>query len=430
LVAYVVAKPGQTLASGGLRKFLAEKLPDYMIPSVFVMMESLPLTHNGKINRQALPPPDPTRPELESAFMPPHTPLEETLAGIWAEVLGLEQVGIQDNFFELGGHSLLAAYLFVKIQERLGRKLPLALLLQAPTIEQLAKVLHNEGEQSAWSSLVSIQPKGSRPPLFFVHAHGGNVIGYHALARHLGPEQPFYGLQAQGLDGITAPFCRLQDMAAHYIKEIRSVQPHGPYYIGGWCLGGYVALETARQLETEGEKAALVVMIESAHPDYPKYLPSTGRLRRHLYRVLARLDLETSNFLEVESGKKFAFISERISRLVNTLRLKFARTGDAPGETPPANNGVWQVQKAVEQAHAEAFRAYRPQPYEGAVAIFRAAKQPLGIKPDPTLGWGPRPELDLVKVPGHHIGLLTEPRVCITAGEIKKRLDKAQKVTS
>lgn len=423
LVAYVVAKPEQTLVPGGLRKFLAEKLPDYMIPSVFVVLESLPLTHNGKINRQALPPPDQKRPGLESAFMPPRTPLEKMLAGIWGEFLGFEQVGIQDNFFELGGHSLLAAYLFAKIQEQLGRKLPLALLLQAPTIEQLAEILHSRGEQSAWSSLVPIQPKGSRPPLFFVHDHGGNVIGYYALACHLGPEQPFYGLQAQGLDGITAPFCRFEDMVAHYIKEIRTVQPHGPYYIGGWCLGGYVALETARQLQAEGECMALVVMVESPHPDYPKYLPSTGTLRRHFYRVITRLDLETSNFLEVESGKKFAFISERCSRLVNnTVRLKFAGTIFAPGETSPANYDVWQVQKAVEQAHAEAYRAYRPQPYEGAVAIFRAAKQPLGIYPDPTLGWGKRPELDLVKLPGHRIGLLTEPRVRITAGKIKNAL--------
>ena len=145
--------------------------------------------------------------------------------------------------------------------------------------------------------------------------------------------------------------------------------------------------------------------------------------------MIARLDLEASNFLEAEFGKKFAYISERISKLVNTVRLKFARTGYAPGETSPANNDAWQIQKVVEQAHAEAYQAYRPQPYEGSVAIFRAAKQPLGIRPDPTLGWEGliKPELDLEKVPGHYIGLLTEPRVRITAGKIKKCLDKAQK---
>ena len=161
----------------------------------------------------------------------------------------------------------------------------------------------------------------------------------------------------------------------------------------------------------------------------PKYLPGTGTLRRHLYRAIARLDLEMSNFLEVESGKKFAFISKRSSRLVNNARVKFTRTAPAPGETSPANISVRRVQKAVEQAHTEAYQAYEPKAYKGAVAIFRAAKQPLGIRPDPTLGWGKliKSGLDIQEeVPGHHIGLLTEPRVCITADKIRKCLDKAQ----
>ena len=319
----------------------------------------------------------------------------------------------------------MAVRLVDRIEKTFDRNLPLTTIFQTPTIEQLAHILHQKDAKPSSLSLVPIQPKGSRLPLFFVHDHGGNVIEYYALARHLGLEQPFYGLQPQGLDGITALFCRFEDMAAHYIKEIRTVQPQGPYYIGGWCLGGYVALEAARQLQAEGECVALVVMVESPHPDYPKYLPSTGTLRRHFYRVIARLGLETSNFLEVESGKKFAFISKRSSRLVNnTVRIKFAGTTFAPEETSQANNDVWQVQKAVEQAHAEAFCAYRPQPYEGAVTIFRATKQPLGIYPDPTLGWGKRPELDLVKLPGYRIGLLTEPRVRVTAGKIKNALIK------
>jgi len=430
LVAYIVANQGQEIIIGQLRDFLKQKLPEHMIPAFYVILAALPLTPNGKVNRLALPTPTDLRPELEGAFVPARTPLEKRLADIWAKALGLEQVGIQDNFFELGGDSLLAAYLLTEIEIKLGvQQLPLAVLLQAPTIEQLAEVLHNEERGNTWSSLVPIQPKGSRPPFFFVHAHGGNVIGYYHLAHHLGPDYPFYGLQAQGLDGISSPFRRFEDMAAHYVKEIRTVQPRGPYYVGGWCLGGYVALEMARHLQAEGEEVALVVMVESAHPDYPKYLSRTGPFRRQLYQVIARLDLEASNFLEVESSRKLAYSSARISRLVNTIRVKFARMDYTLGETSPASNGVspFQIQKVVEQAHAEASQVYRPKPYEGAVAVFRAAKQPLGIHPDPTLGWGEviKSKLDLQEVPDNHIGLLSIPRVRITSDKIRKCFDKA-----
>ena len=428
LVAYVCFAQDQTLSISELRTLL-KKLPNYMAISAFVILEALPLTPNGKIDRQALPTPDASRPKLKETLANPRTPIEEKLADIWGRILSVEQVGIHDNFFDLGGHSLMAVRLFAQIEKTFDRNLPLATLFQTPTIEQLAHILHQKDAKPSWSSLVPLQSKGTRPAFFFVHAHGGNVIDYYELARHLGPDQPFYGLQAQGLDGASSPFCRFEDMAAHYIKEIRAVQPHGPYYIGGWCLGGYVALEMARHLQAEDEEVALVVMVENPHPDYPKYLPGTGALRRHFYRVIARLDLETSNFLEVESGKRFAFTSKRSSRLVNNVRVKFTRTAHAPGETSPANNSVWQVQKAVEQAHTEAYWSYRPQPYEGAVAVIRTAKQPLGIYSDPTLGWGKliTSGLDIQEeVPGHRIGSLDEPRVRIMADKIEKCLDKAQ----
>ncbi len=430
LVAYVCFAQDQILSISELRTLLKQKLPDYMVPSAFVILEALPLTPNGKVDHQALPVPDVSRPELEETFAIPRTPTEEELADIWGRLLGVEQVGIHDNFFDLGGHSLMAVSLFAQIEKTFDRNLPLATLFRTPTIEQLAHILHQKDAKPSWSSLVTFQSKGTRPPFFFVHAHGGNVIGYYELARHLGPDQPFYGLQAQGLDGISSPLCRFEDMAAHYVKEIRAVQPHGPYYIGGWCIGGYVALEMARHLQAEHEEAALVVMVESLHPDYPKYPPGTSRFRHSLFRMSSRLDLEISNFLEVKFDKKFAYCSERITKLVNTGRLKFERLGYAPGETSLASNNASQIQiqKAVEQAHNEAYYAYRPKPYAGAVAVFRAAKQPLGIYPDPTLGWGEliKPKLVLQEVPGHYIGLLSEPRVRITANKIRKCLDKVQ----
>ncbi len=418
LLECIVADPNQPLSA----------LPTFGTPKTIRTGQQVVST-NEKTPSQD--PSIPDHPETAGGYLAPRDNLEIQLTRIWENVFEYQPIGVRDNFFDLGGHSLLAVHLFAEIKKQLmGQELPLAILFQTPTIEQLAEVLRTEGWSSSWSALVPIQPNGSHPPLFFAHAHGGNVIGYYDLAYHLGLEQPLYGLQAQGLDGTSSPFCRFEDIVAHYIKEIRTVQPHGPYYLGGWCFGGYVALEMARHLQAEGEEVALVVMIESPHPDYPKYLPGTGPLRRHFYRVSNRLDLEISNFLEVEYGRKLAYSSKRISRLVNTMRLKFEGLSHTPGETSPASCDASQIQiqKAVEQAHAEAYYAYKPKSYEGTVAVFRAAKQPLGIYPDPTLGWGEliKSELDLQEAPGHHIGLLSEPRVRITADKIRKCLDKAQ----
>ncbi|MEP6911124.1 MAG: amino acid adenylation domain-containing protein, partial [bacterium] len=222
-----------------LRHFLSEKLPVFMLPSAFVPLDKLPLTVSGKIDREALPAPNSMERPVES-FVPPSTSVEKKLAAIWEATLNERPIGIRDNFFELGGHSLMAVRLFAQIEKMFNRKLPLAILFQAPTIEGLATVLQDESAEP-WSSVVAIQPGGRRQPFFCVHAVGGNVLEYHDLARHLGPDQPFYGLQSQGLDGKNAPLNQIDEMATLYIKELRAVQPDGPYMIGGRSFGGVVA---------------------------------------------------------------------------------------------------------------------------------------------------------------------------------------------
>ncbi|HYN80431.1 MAG TPA: AMP-binding protein, partial [Gemmatimonadaceae bacterium] len=188
-----------------LRGFLKEKLPEYMVPSAFVMLHELPLTPNGKVDRRALPVPDQERPELERAFLAPRDTLELQLTKMWEKVLGVEPIGVKDNFFDLGGHSLLAVRLFAQIEKSFGRNLPLATLFQAPTIEQLADILRQQGWTSRWSSLVPIQPGGSKPPFYCMHAGGGQVFFYRDLAHRLGPDQPFYGLQIRTLNGVQMP---------------------------------------------------------------------------------------------------------------------------------------------------------------------------------------------------------------------------------
>ncbi|MEW5958866.1 MAG: amino acid adenylation domain-containing protein, partial [Chloroflexota bacterium] len=426
LAAYLIA--AQPLSTPELRSFLRDKLPEYMIPSIFVFLEALPLTPNGKVDRKALPAPHQAEPKRSDALLAPRDTLEFQISRIWAEVLGRKSIGVQDNFFEVGGHSLLAVRLFNQIEQLTGQRLPLATLFQAPTIEQLAKILRDEGWSPSWSSLVPIQPAGARPPLFFIHAHGGNVIGYHDLARRLGPDQPFYGLQARGLDGKSEPFARIEEMAAHYIKEIQTIQPAGPYFLGGYCMGGTIALEMAQQLQARGQKVGLVALLDTrCRTYYPTFLPGTTSFHRLIYRTLTRVDLEVGNFLEVESGAKVMYSSARIKRLWTTAQ------GEAEEMVKPLlsrfdlNLGYSQayILKKLKDVHTAAYQNYRPQPYAGAIALFRAKKQPRGIYPDPTLGWQElvKDELQIYEVPGHRIGMLDEPRVRILGEQLKAALN-------
>ncbi len=431
VTAYLVLETGSTSTVNELRSFMKAKLPDYMIPALFMILETFPLMPNGKINRKALPTPDQLRPELEESYVAPTTASEKVLAEIWAEILKVERVGIYDNFFELGGHSLLAVYLFHQIETTFGQKLPLATLFQAPTIAQLAALLDKKSEVS-WSSLVPIQPNGSRPFFFFVHAHGGNVVGYYDLARHLGQDQPVYGLQAQGLNGEDVGTRRFEDMAAHYIEEIRTVQPYGPYFLGGWCLGGDVALEMAQQLQEQGEEVALVAMVENPLPDYPKSLPGTTVFHRLIYRLIDRVHLEISNFLEVEAEAKLAFSLERTRRLLTGVQVNIEKMIEpvlAKFDLPHSQAYTLTV---LAEAHEKAYEDYEPRPYRGKVTLFRASKQPLGIQPDPTLGWGKLIEdgLDIHEIPGHRIGMLNEPRVQIVAEQLQACMDKIHRQTA
>jgi len=224
LAAYLVPAAGVTLSIEDLREFLRGKLPDHMVPSVFVVLESLPLSPTGKVDRGALPPSNGARPATTKRFAPPADELELKLTKIWERVLGIRSISVNDNFFELGGHSLLAVRLFAQIEKSFGRNLPLATLFQAPTVKQLARVLREEGWPAPWSSLVMIQGGSNRTPFFCVHAAGGNVLEYHDLARLLGPDQTVYGLQAKGLDGREEPHTNIKEMAVHYLKEMREVQ--------------------------------------------------------------------------------------------------------------------------------------------------------------------------------------------------------------
>jgi pimeloyl-ACP methyl ester carboxylesterase len=264
LVAYVVASGNREPDQAGLKAALKARLPDYMIPAHVEFLSALPLTPSGKVDRHALPKPTLTSPAGSGEAMPPRNLLELELIRLWRRLFQREDIGRQDNFFELGGHSLLAARLATEIDKLLGRKLPIAALFQSPTVESLSCRLTGENWAPPWSSLVPLQPAGSQPPLFFVHGAGGHVYGFLELAKLLPSDQPSYGMQAVGLDGNSVRHVTLEDMAAHYVKEILSFQRDGPFYLAGYSMGGLVAFEMARQLHRLGERVALLALLDSA----------------------------------------------------------------------------------------------------------------------------------------------------------------------
>jgi amino acid adenylation domain-containing protein len=406
LVAYLVGSPA-SLSSREMRNFLCEKLPDYMLPSALVWLDRMPLSANGKIDRKALPPPDPARPRMESPLVSPSSLLQLQLTHIWEKLLGVQPIGIHDNFFSLGGHSLLGVRLFVEIQKTCGKNLPLATLVQSPTIAQLATILQEEGWSPSWSSLIAIQKQGSRPPFFCVHAAGGNVLNYFDLARALGPDRPFYALQAQGLDGNREPYTRVEDMAAHYLEEVRALQPKGPYFFGGLSFGGIVAFEMAQQLRAQGEVVALLVLLDAtAGPDHLKPLIKKipGRLR-----VLMRLRPRAA----------LSYLGQQIRAACKRVRSN---------QVAPADAGIPWALRDIRRINDEAHRKYIARAYPGRAILFRARESPWSDD----LGWRKliTGTLEICEVPGGHSNFINEPHVRFLADKLTEALLKSDRETS
>lgn len=407
-----------------LRNFLKLKLPEYMSPAIFVELDALPLTPNGKVDRRALPASDESRPDLQQAYVAPRDQLEEQLAMLWSNVLQLKSIGIRDNFFELGGNSLMAARLFAQIENRFGKHLPLATLFTSPTIEQLANALRDSGKATGWSSLVAIQPDGSKPPLFCIHAGGANVLIYRPLSRHLGKDQPVYALQAQGLDGQTSPFTRVEDMAAHYIKEIRAFQPEGPYHLLGASFGGLVIYEMAYQLNRQGHKVGLVAMLNTACPVYTR----RKRIASHFVHLKQRGP-------RIYGKAILHGLLRRINKYVpvGNITLNDSGLGAVPdSELQQVLRNRKHYDEALVRTVVGILRAdetYLPigKIYPGRITVFRAIDDPTDFH-DNRRGWGAlaRGGATTYDVPGTHTSMREEPNVAVLVEKLRPCLEKAQ----
>ena len=409
---YVAA--GET-SEAGLRSFIEQRLPAYMVPRTIVILERLPVLPSGKIDRRALPEPPEDGRTGAGEFVPPRDPLETQLAALWETLLGKKPVGVRDDFFALGGHSLLAARLFAQIEKLTGKNLPLATLFRAPTVEALAAVLRDT-EKAAWSSLVPIRTGGTQLPLFCIHAAGGNVVGYQNLAARLGPEQPVYGLQARGLDGSELPLETVEEMAALYVREIRALKPRGPYHLCGACTGGIVAYEMARQIVAAGEEVGILAMFDTFAHSVLQSLPRKEFRRFRIESTMERVAYHARNLL-LEPGRiryvrrKFRTISRRVNtRLWSIRRGMFERRGEA---LPPAL-------RKVEEYNMLAIRRYRPGTYPGKITLFPPSDRSVGEYHDPQQGWGSLAlgGVEIHHVTGNHLTMLSEPNVEVVAEKL------------
>ncbi len=431
LAAYFAAEQTQTLKINDLRQFLKQTLPDYMIPSAFVELDELPLTPNGKINRKALPAPDSTLSDSDRDFVAHRDDYESRLVKIWETILGVSPISVTDSFFELGGHSLQAVRMFAEVEESFGKNIPLATLFEAGTIEKLAGILRQDGWAEPESSIVPIQPAGTKQPFFCVHAKGGNVLFYRDLAKHLGEDQPFYGIQARRLGGRQVGHATVEEMAEFYIKEMKAIQPVGPYYIGGSSFGGLAAFEIAHQLQRQGEKIALLALFDTGTPDYPKMLPTTTAFRSKLYEMIRRIQHHRDSLMAFSAKERADYILDKLKKVKLQYRRKINNIyKKAVRKFYLKTKGTGSIPKnyiQIEDQISKAGLKYSPRVYSGKMTLFRASHQPLGIKPDPTLGWQNlvKGELEIHEIEGHHGSIVAEPYVKNLALQLNQCIELA-----
>ncbi|MBX7218450.1 MAG: amino acid adenylation domain-containing protein [Blastocatellia bacterium] len=414
LVAYVVLKP-ETMQAGldtlqqskfEIQSALREKLPDFMVPATLVPLEFLPLTPNGKLDRTALPEPQAQHEVLRETYVAPRDTVEFELIRMWEELLAVEQISVKDNFFNLGGHSLLAVRLMTQIEAQFGEIVPLAALFQGATIEYLASLVRGQRTVSiAWSPLVAIQPLGTRPRFFCVHPVGGNVLCYLGLAKALGEEQPFFGLQALGLNSIQKPLTRIEDMAATYIQAIRAVQPQGPYHLGGWSLGGVIAFEMAQQLLRQGESITQLALFDSWAPKHGRQeIQDEAAL---VFAFAADLGGRFAKELTLPPELHAALDTE--TRLAQVLRAAKASNIMPPDADLQQMSGLFRVYKA----NIRAVQNYIPQSYPSHITLFRASERSFARPFDQSMGWSDltNQPVEILDVPGDHYTILAEPNL-------------------
>jgi len=411
-----------------LRAFLQNTLPQFMLPAAFVFLPQLPLTPNGKVDRKALPEPGFNPSEHYQA---PRDVVEQQLVSLWETVLATHPIGLNDNFFQRGGHSLLAVRLVNEIKQQFDTSIPISQIFERPTIAELAPLLREQGQAIPSSCCIRIRASGSHPPLFFLPGAGGMASYLYPLAQVLDPDIPFIAFQAQGLDGLSVPHANVEAMATHYVELMLGIQPQGPYFLGGHCLGAQVAFVMARQLRARGASIGLLTLVNAAAPslvksaalfqfDENKVLLEIGQLFGHLYQheiivnddPLAALRpeqqlqaiaqrLEAADLLPRDTASVY------LQSLIGTLKAHFQLPEDA-------------ATSSADDIPMLQFRAEEPMPGQ---------TLPENVPED--LGWSKHSSLpvSIQFVPGNHLSMMTSPQVAVLAIKLRAALLMANNET-
>jgi amino acid adenylation domain-containing protein len=404
LVAYLIGTSTPTALSAALR----EVLPAYMVPSAFVFMDQFPQTPNRKIDRKALPAPDQT--VASETFVAPRDATEINLANAFAKLLGLPQVGIHDDFFAIGGHSLLAVQLMAEINRLFGVELPVSTLIQHGTVAQLAARLR--GETSSESSmLLTLRPGKEVQPLWLFHPIGGNVFCYLELTRNLHADRPVLAFQAPGLDSDGEAEVTVEAMARRYLEQLRQHQPSGPYLLGGWCFGGVIAFEAARQLRDAGEMVTGLALIDTRAP-IEANVPSDSDDATLLSWFARDLATPFGKTLKIEPDALRALPAEQMFEHVLTQAKAI--------EVIPADADSAQLQRYFEVyiANGIALQTYFPPVDDLPVMLVRAIDEEEDFGPH--LGWDQLTpnSLTQVELPGNHNSIMYSPQATAVAGAI------------
>ncbi len=421
LTGYVVPSvpPGPTVST--IRETLGRQFPRYMIPTMYVVLDELPVDANGKIDRRALPDPEKGRPVLAVSYRAPAGETERRIASIWSEVLEIVPVGRDDDFFHLGGDSLAAMEVLLLVEKRFGVALPDAIWFTASTVAEMAQAIEADRPSD---SLVPVRSDGSLPPLFCVHSHVGQVLNLGDLAAHTEPERPFFALQARGLDGRGELLTTVEAMAAYYIPAVRQVQPNGPYRLGGFCFGAIVALEMAHQLRDVGEHVAVLVLID---PD-PIATPGGAaeilaeRLQRHAERWACLGFKARIGYF----GSRAWMVTRSMARAMASWVLFTAwRLGEYPQRFLPARFR----DAAFKLLHARAAVRYRMRRWGGRAVLLSADPSGDGSR-DIVAGWQELiPALEHQVVRCQHGAILVEPHVAQLARHLEQALSAVDRQT-
>jgi thioesterase domain-containing protein/acyl carrier protein len=421
VAAAVVPEQGADLTDEVLTHFLRGRLAPFKVPRRFVIVDEIPKGPTGKVVRNGLAEQfglvtdsAAARPERVEDDRPASA-LEAKLQNLWAEVLGLDRVGLHEDFFMLGGDSLQAVELFLRVEKELGRRLPRSVLFEAGTVAKMAERIEAVVPSSC---VVPIQTKGKHPPFFCVHDGNGQVLNYRDLSRFLGDAQPFYGIQCRGLDGEEEPFTRIEDMAAYYVQEIRKVQPEGPYYIGGYSFGGRVAYVMAQQLHAAGEHVALLALLDTYSAYGQQMVRTRDWFAHHLNRIRS-----------VPPARLPGYVWLRVQNLATMIymRLRLASYSTAWRFYKSRGKPLPRVLRHPVPANDMIRRSYRAQPYDGDATLFKADLY-AWTHPVQHDGWHKliRGRLDIRPIPGRHYEIMNQPHVRAVAAELADALDKAR----